>query len=106
MILNPDNCHYMCLGKDAVNDILKFGNEELKSSKIETVLGIEIGQKSTFNCHIITLCSKTAKKLIALQRWLILLMKKREIYHFMRLLNLNLATVTLYGCSARGDQVI
>ena len=68
MILNPDNCHYMCLGKDAVNDILKFCNEELKSSKIETVLGIEIGQKSTFNCHIIILCSKTAKKLIALQR--------------------------------------
>ena len=24
MILNPDKCHYMCLGKDAVNDILKL----------------------------------------------------------------------------------
>ena len=42
MILNPDKCHYMCIGKDAVTDILKFCDEELKSSELETVLGIEI----------------------------------------------------------------
>ena len=42
MILNPDKCHYMCLGKDAVNDILKLCDVELKSSELETVLGIEI----------------------------------------------------------------
>ena len=41
MILNPDKCHYMCLGKDAVNDILKLCDVELKSSELETVLGIE-----------------------------------------------------------------
>ena len=55
MILNPDKCHYMCLGKDTLNDILKFCDEELKSSKFETVLGIEIDQKLTFNCHVKTL---------------------------------------------------
>ena len=68
MILNPDKCHYMCLGKDAVNDILKLCDVELKSSELETVLGIEIDQKLTFNCHVKTLCSKAAKKLSALQR--------------------------------------
>ena len=68
MILNPGKCHYMCLGKDAVNGILKFCDVELKSSELETVLGIEIDQKLTFNCHVKTLCSKAAKKLSALQR--------------------------------------
>ena len=68
MILKPDKCHYMCLGKDAVNDILRFCDEELKSSELETVLGIEIYQKLTFNCHVKTLFSKAAKKLSALQR--------------------------------------
>ena len=58
----------MCLGKDTVNDILNFCDEELKSSELETVLGIEIDQKLTFNCHVKTLCSKAAKKLSALQR--------------------------------------
>ena len=61
MILNPVKCHYMCLGKDTVNDILKFCDEELKSSELETVLGIELDQKLTFNCHVKTLCSKAAK---------------------------------------------
>ena len=68
MILNLGKCHYMCLGKDAVNGILKFCDVELKSSELETVLGIEIDQKLTFNCHVKTLCSKAAKKLSALQR--------------------------------------
>ena len=63
MILNLGKCHYMCLGKDAVNGILKFCDVELKSSELETVLGIEIDQKLIFNCHVETLCSKTAEKL-------------------------------------------
>ena len=63
MILNLGKCHYMCLGKDAVNGILKFCDVELKSSELETVLGVEIDQKLIFNCHVETLCSKTAEKL-------------------------------------------
>ena len=43
-IINRDKCHYMCLGKDTVNNILKFCDKELKSSELETVLGIEIDQ--------------------------------------------------------------
>ena len=37
MVLNPDKCYYMFLGKDAVNDILKFCDEELKSSELESL---------------------------------------------------------------------
>ena len=37
MILNSDKCHNICLGKNAVNDILEFCDAELKSSDIETV---------------------------------------------------------------------
>ena len=58
----------MYLGKDPENDILKFCDEELKSSELETVLGIKIDQKLTFSCHVKTLCSNAAKKLSALQR--------------------------------------
>ena len=57
----------MCLGKDAVDNILIFCDEELKSSELETVLGIEIDHKLTFNCHVNTLCSKAVEKLSALQ---------------------------------------
>ena len=67
MILNTGKCHYMCLRKDVVNNIVKFCDVELKSSRLETVLGIEIDQKLTFNCHVKTLCSKAAKKLGAIQ---------------------------------------
>ena len=105
MILNPDKCHYMCLGKDTVNDILNFCDEELKSSELETVLGIEIDQKLTFNCHVKTLV-RLLKNRVHYKKSLILLMKKREIYYLMRSLNLNLATVPLYGCLARDDQII
>ena len=68
MILNPGKCHYMSFGKDVVKGILEFFDVELKSSKLETVLGIEIDQKLTFNCHVKTLCSKAAKKLSSSQR--------------------------------------
>ena len=53
---------------DAVNNILKFCDEELKSSELEAVLGIEIYHKASFESHVKTLCSKAAKKLSVLQR--------------------------------------
>ena len=68
MTINTVKCHYMCLGKDALNDILIFCGAELKSSELETVLGIKIDQKITFNCHVKTPCRKAPKKVSALQR--------------------------------------
>ena len=63
MILNPEKCHYMCLGKDYVNDSLSFFEEVLGATELETVLGIQIDNKLNFENHIKFLCGKTFQKL-------------------------------------------
>ena len=59
VIPNPDKCHYMYLGKIAINDMLKFCEVELEVSKLEMVLVIEI------DCNLgdffQTRCSKAAE---------------------------------------------
>ena len=37
MILNPEKCHYMCLGKDSASDLLRFCGEDLVASELGTV---------------------------------------------------------------------
>ena len=62
---------YMCLWnvaicvyeKDTINDILKFGDDELKANTLEIVLGIEIDGSLNFEAHINTICSKATRKL-------------------------------------------
>ena len=56
MILNPEKCHYICLGKDYVSDLLRFCGEVLEASELETELGIQI---DNFENHIKSLCSKS-----------------------------------------------
>ena len=67
MIINPDNCHYMCLGADTMNDVLKFCDEELEASTFETDFGIEIDLNFSFEDNVET-CVKVTKKLNKLQR--------------------------------------
>ena len=64
MILNPEKCHYMCLGKDYVNDSLSFFEEVLGATELETVLGIQIDNKLNFENHIKFLCGKTFTKIL------------------------------------------
>ena len=52
MILNPEKCHYMCLGKDSVSDLLRFCGENLVAS--------EIDNKLNFENHIKSLCKKAS----------------------------------------------
>ena len=40
MILNPEKCHYMCLGKDSVSDLLRFCGESLEATELQTGLVI------------------------------------------------------------------
>ena len=68
MILNPEKCHYMCLGKDSASDLLRFCGEDLVASELETVIGMQIENKSNFENHIKYLCNKASQKLGALQR--------------------------------------
>ena len=63
MILNPNKCHYMCIGKNTESDIFKFEN-----SKEEVILGITIGNKLTFDSHIKSIYGKAGQKLSALSR--------------------------------------
>ena len=52
MILNPEKCHYMNLGKDFEGDLLRLCGEVLGASQIETVLGIQIDNKLNFEKHV------------------------------------------------------
>ena len=40
MILNPNKCHNMGIGKNAESDILSFENICLENSKVEVILEI------------------------------------------------------------------
>ena len=68
MILNPNKCHYTCIGKNTESDIFKVQNVCLENSKEEVILGITIDNKLTFDSHIKSICRKTGQKLRALSR--------------------------------------
>ena len=69
MIINPDKCKYMCMGKNSYdNDNLSLSEFNLKNSDHEIILGITIDRKLTFNKHIKNLCKKAGQKLSALLR--------------------------------------
>ena len=61
MILNPNKCHYMCIGKNTESDIFKFENVCLENSKEDVILGINIDNKLTFDSHIKTSAEKLVK---------------------------------------------
>ena len=58
----------MCLGKDSASDLLRFCGEDLVSSELESVLGLQVDNKLNFENHIKSLCNKASQKLRALQR--------------------------------------
>ena len=69
MIINPDKCKYMCMGKNSDGiDTLSSNEFNLKNSDYEIILGITIEQKLTFTKHIKNLCKKAGQKLCALLR--------------------------------------
>ena len=70
MILNPNKCHYMCIGKNTESDIFKFENVCLENSKEEVILGITIDSKLTFDSHIKSMCRKAGQKLSRLSPYL------------------------------------
>ena len=68
MILNPNKCHYKCIGKSTESNIFKFKNLCLENSKDEVILGITIDNKFTFDSHIKSICRKAGQKLSGLSR--------------------------------------
>ena len=67
-VLNSGKCHFMCLGKNTVNETYFFNNTEIKNSSGKKILGITIDNKLKFNSHVKNLCKKASQKIWALPR--------------------------------------
>ena len=61
MVLNSDKCHYICLWKDVVSNLLQFFGKDIKASELEAGLGIEIVNKLNFESHIKIFAAKHPK---------------------------------------------
>ena len=69
MILNPEKCYFMCIGKN-VNDseLLNLNNLNLKNPKEVEISGITLDRNLNFKRHIKKICRKAGQKLSALLR--------------------------------------
>ena len=69
MVLNPDKCSFMLLGvDDELQTNLVCGNETLKNSKQEKVLGVTIDNKLNFATHLSNITKNANIKFNALTR--------------------------------------
>ena len=69
MVLNPDKCSFMLLGADdELQTNLVCGNETLKNSKQEKVLGVTIDKKLNFSTHLSNITENANIKFNALTR--------------------------------------
>ena len=58
----PGKINCKCCGKkkDSVSNLLRFYGEVLEASELETLFGMQIGNKLNFENHIKSLCSKAS----------------------------------------------
>ena len=107
MMLNPEKCHYMSLGKDSEGDSLRFCGEVLEASQIETVLGIQIDNKLNFVNHINSLCSKASWRLGGLQRFSNLLdaQKKNILFNSIIKSQFSYCPLVWMFCSRRSNSL-
>ena len=68
MILNPNKCHSMSIGKNTESDVFKFENVCLENTKEKLIVGITIDNKLGFDSHIKSMCREAGQKLSALSR--------------------------------------
>ena len=108
MILNPEKCHFMCLGKDSASDLLRFCGEDLVASELETVLGIQIDNKLNFENHIKSLYNKASQKLGALQRTSNMLDKQKKSLLFNSIIKSQFSYCPLVWmfCSRRSNSLV
>ena len=58
MILHSEKCHYMCIGRNCADDAFLHNGKKFKNSKEETILGVIIDNKLSFDSHIKRICKK------------------------------------------------
>ena len=63
---NPEKCHLLLSSKSSIET--KIGGVSVKSSQMETLLGVSIDSELNFENHISNICNKVSKKLNALGR--------------------------------------
>ena len=69
MILNPEKCYFMCIGKNVSDsELLNLNDLNLKNGKEVEILGITLDRNLNFNRHIKNTCRKAGQKLSALLR--------------------------------------
>ena len=61
---NPEKCHLLLSSKSSIET--KIGGVSVKSSKMETLLGVSINSELNFQNHISNKCGKVSRKLSAL----------------------------------------
>ena len=62
MILNPEKCHFMSIGKDTLDeDIFYYDNLTLKNSNEEEMLGVIVDTKLTFHQPITKMCRNSGQ---------------------------------------------
>ena len=69
MILNPEKCYFMCIGKNVSDsELLNLNDLNLKNCKLVGSLDITIDRNLNFKGHIKNICRKAGQKLSALLR--------------------------------------
>ena len=68
MVLNSGKCHYMCFGSSDASNEFNFKGMVFESKEEQTILGLTIDEKLSFDSHIRKICKKGAQKLGALNR--------------------------------------
>ena len=69
MILNPEKCYFVCIGKNVSDsELLNLSDPNLKKCKEIKTLGITLDRNLNFKRHIKNICRKAGRKLSALLR--------------------------------------
>ena len=69
MILNPEKCYFMCIGKNVSDsELLNLNDLNLKNCKEVEILRITLDRNLNFKRHIKNICRKVGQKLSALLR--------------------------------------
>ena len=102
MVLNPDKCSFMLLGVvDELQTNLVCGNESLKNSKQEKVLGVIVDNKLNFETHLSNITKNANIKFNALTRVQQYMTTDQKNVYSLLLLNLSSLIALYYGCFAQ-----
>ena len=68
MKLNQDKCHFLITGNVIEHLWAKIGDELIRGSAEEKLLGVTIDKNLNFNSHLSSLCNKVGQKVTVLSR--------------------------------------